>query len=202
MKKLIWLSLVGFNSLAAVHVYAQSLNKISKSDKQMILGVQIGQQYSFDTHIHINPLCGGCYTSGMYLKKYINKKLALETEINYTTNRVSKTIANSYNSLSVPLSVQYYPLSRQTKLQPYIGVGAIYTLASETNNTIQSNNAFTDVSSKTMTTKKQSVNIVVSQGAAYNISPKIQIQESIHFVPKSKNCGSIIGFNLGVGYKL
>lgn len=201
MKKLIWLSVLGIGSFISYHGQAQKLANVPKQTKPMILGAEIGQQYSFDSHINLGGIhCGHCYTSGMYLKKYINEKLALETSIDYTTNRLSKAAKFKYRQVQVPVTIQYYLLSPKLKLQPYLGLGAVYANESMTT---YSTTAFTDGAKINSTNKKQAyASVAVTQGMVYRVSPKIEIKESIHFIPKSKNCQNNISLDLGVGYKL
>ena len=44
------------------------------------------------------------------------------------------------------------------------------------------------------------ITIVFTQGVTFEVNTKIEVSQSFHFIPENNN--TVIGINLGVGYKI
>lgn len=94
--------------------------------------------------------------------------------------------------MSVPLTIQYQLLDHQSRLHPYFGAGVQYNLT-----TRNSGDATLDPA---LVTRLKYLNIIFTQGLIYDITPDLQITQSIHVVPQ--NGMKPIGVNLGIGYRI
>jgi len=192
MRKLAILS-IAF-SAAIFKAQAQDSVYIHK-DMGVSLGLTQGIAFHSQSYLFNKSkisLCCQTYTQGMYLRRYINNNIALETSIVYGAieNKMGKTTL-----LSLPLTAQYF-FNHKKKLRPYIGAGIIYNQQKTTAAIVYGTDR-----PGTMQ-KTRNTNLQLSQGITYNISTKIEINESIHIVPKTLNNCSEIGMEIGIGFKI
>ena len=143
-------------------------------------------------------------TRGFVLAKPLNNYFRIETGVNYNTVQTSSTGIGYKNpitpySVTVPVTIQYYFLPEKRRLKPFFGAGFQYQY-----NLSGANNpsSFPDIRNYTTPIQPGTkyVNILFTQGVTFEINTKIQISESIHFVPGSSD--RMIGIDLGLGYKL
>jgi hypothetical protein len=100
---------------------------------------------------------------------------------------------NDNNTITVPISLQYHVRNEKCRLRPYFGSGLQYT------NHLTNSNDATDTQNSTHG-KLRYINFIFTQGLIYDITPDIQISQSIHILPE--NGMKPIGINFGVGYRI
>ena len=97
------------------------------------------------------------------------------------------------NHIAIPLTVQYYFLPKESKLQPYIGMGAM--LNPNTKNTMTLTD---DAGNYTSYPGTQYISILFTQGVTFEVNPHIHLTQSLHLF----NVGgrAAIGLNFGIGF--
>ena len=104
---------------------------------------------------------------------------------------------NNYNqSLSFPLSLQYYVLPQRCKVQPYFGVGTIFCSRFKNHEPFLNENGMANIS----TPGTKYISILFTQGITFEINTKINLTESLHFY--NVDGVNTVGINLGVGFKI
>ncbi len=100
------------------------------------------------------------------------------------------------SSISVPLTIQYHFANDRCRLHPYFGAGVQYT---RTGNCAAASGDYL-LYNTTSSTSSQYLNVILTQGLIFDVTPDLQITQSIHVVPHSGI--KPIGLNVGVGYRL
>jgi len=99
--------------------------------------------------------------------------------------------------MSIPLTIQYQLLSERSRLRPYFGAGVQYN----NNNNSLSKITDRDASNNPLLSNDvKYLNIIFTQGLIYDVTPDLQITQSIHILPE--NGIKPIGINLGIGYRI
>lgn len=150
------------------------------------------------------------FTNSVSARKNIDDRWSLEFELNVSIikkepsgNVVSITnegVCKEYN-VSVPVTVQYNFLPKDSKVKPYIGAGVQYNVYQEKYSEYDFYEGF---AKKVTSIKTYSpyASFVITQGVTYDISPRIQIKESIHFLPQiNTHSNSAVGVSFGIGFK-
>lgn len=177
--------------------------------KDWVIGYSAGEQMLLGSP---GPASGKyAFTNTISGKTNIDDRWALDLEINVSVvkkepvgNTVSITnegMCKEYN-VSVPVTIEYNFLPKQNKLRPYVGAGVQYSVYQESYNEYD----FYEGVAKRVTSIKANTpyaSFVITQGVTYDISPKIQIKESLHFLPQtgSQTNNSALGLSLGIGFK-
>lgn len=99
--------------------------------------------------------------------------------------------------MTLPVTMQYFPLRAKHKVQPYIGAGVQYD-PSASSITAQSNNNDYPATGANLTGTKY-ISIIFTQGVTYKVSTDIQLIQSFHFIPGNERQ---IGIDLGIGYTI
>ncbi|MBA3827976.1 MAG: outer membrane beta-barrel protein [Taibaiella sp.] len=192
-------------TLAALANTAQAQDScVSHSKKDWVVGYQIGGQLLTSKQM---PQGRYAFTTGVYGKKYFGQNLSVEFDFIAATSKsyyngvtiTSKGTGNIYN-ISVPVTIQYN-FRATKKLRPSIGAGVAYNVYQEK----YSEYNFTDGAARNITTIHTSTpfaSFVITQGITYDISPRIQIKQSLHFMPATVNSHSLLGATVGIGFKL
>lgn len=94
--------------------------------------------------------------------------------------------------MSVPLTIQYQLLDHQSRLHPYFGAGIQYNATT--------GNTGDNYMDPALVTRLKYLNIIFTQGLIYDITPNLQITQSIHVTPQ--NGMKPVGVNIGIGYRL
>lgn len=97
--------------------------------------------------------------------------------------------------ISVPATLQYYLLPTKKKLNTYIGAGVEYNYFKQTS----ASTVAKDAPAKPLQ-NISILNLSIVQGIIYEVNTKIQVRESIHFIPNEQPGCQDIGFNVGIGY--
>ena len=198
---ILWLS-----SIASFTVLAQTNIKKAekKTDKRVVLGIQTGKEILLSTpSIHGQTKIHSATTKSIVLKKSLNERFKIETGINYATNTgmdcfCGKRTANLKSSkISLPISLQYYFLPEKYRLHPYCGAGVQGCLSGDNNQLSINNTESTDYNKRQSDTKN--ITILFTQGFTFEVNTKIQVNQSLHFIPG--NTTKVIGIDFGVGYK-
>lgn len=206
MKKLFLLAVFGIAGFSSYKSMGQD-SLYNRNKRELTVGFTVGGRYMFNSPLFnksLNFKNKSCchYTEGMFLKKYITEHMAIETGLNYMTaeapvnynpERVVRT-GKEY-TVSIPATAQYYIRPSKARLNTYVGAGVNY------NYTTQTNTVRTETGNKNQKNVTTNVNIAVVQGVIYQVNTKIQVRESIHFIPSNQNNCQEVGFNIGVGYK-
>ncbi len=99
--------------------------------------------------------------------------------------------------MTLPVTMQYFPLRQKNKVQPYIGAGVQYDPGASSITTQSNNNDYTAKSTNLTGTKY--ISIIFTQGVTYKVSTDIQVIQSFHFIPGNNRQ---IGIDLGIGYTI
>lgn len=114
----------------------------------------------------------------------------------YSTSKCTKFDMLSNYRMSVPLTVQYQLLGPQYKIHPYFGAGVEYNLQPGSIGT----STLTSSANADAVNRLRNMNIIFTQGLIYDITPDLQITQSIHVLPQ--NGTRQVGVNVGIGYRL
>ena len=126
----------------------------------------------------------------------------VETGLSYrhiisgTQNNITQAVpfGRQQKSLTVPVTIQYFMRPDNCRLQPYFGVGAIFSPEKQSNIIELQNDSYLSH------TGTKYVSIMFTQGVTFQVNTKIQLNESMHFLQiDGKNT---MGMNLGIGFKL
>jgi len=187
-------------------LYGQSqICKKPRTKHSITVGFQSGKSLLFENSKPAKKFNGHSFSSNMVnLNLTINKHLKADGGICYNTTPTRPYITNElgvrpsslkYTNVSVPITLQYYPLSHHCRLQPYCGVGFQYN-----NNPFNVTPSTGDNSSNDIQSGTKYISVIFAQGMTFEINTKIQITQSFHFIPESAD--KTIGFGLGIGYTI
>lgn len=189
-------------ALCLIHAPAVFGQTWHKPRKYLTIGFTTGASVSRNKLLKPIP-CSNCYTNGLYLRRYINRNLAIESGIQFSTDHFSTPVvrvSSEYYHLrtqplttNIPLALKYY-FSPAKKLRPFVGAGCYYSFG-KTINTTNTDNIH-------QTTGAAFVPFYIMQGMSYKLGTRIEINETIHFTPVDENHCKQIGFNIGFGYQL
>lgn len=99
--------------------------------------------------------------------------------------------------ISIPLNIQYQLLSERSRLRPYFGAGVQYNINNNSLSKITERDA---INNPLLSNEVKYLNIIFTQGLIYDVTPDLQITQSIHILPE--NGIKPIGINLGIGYRI
>lgn len=175
-----------------------------KPKKLLTIGFTTGVNTSKTNYFKSIP-CSTCYTNGLYLRRYINRHLSMESGIQFSadhfTTPVVRVTPGYYISrtqpiaTNIPFAIRYYMGHADKKLVPSIGAGCYYSFGYRGINK-------TDGLQQTPSSNPAFVPFYMMQGLSYKISTKIELNETIHFTPKDENHCTQLGLDLGIGYHL
>lgn len=188
-------------TVASLTVFAQSkIPGAGKKEKtKATFGIQAGKELLLGQNAaatnHAKHRCINS-KSITYIQP-ITKNLKIETGVNLGILPKTKG-TERLNKISVPLTVQYYLRPEKCKLRPYCGAGIQgKTYSGEE----PASSIKTDVqcqhNSHSADTKY--ITLLFTQGVTFEVNTKVQVSQSLHFIPGSNN--KEIGINFGVGYK-
>ncbi|MCF8448406.1 MAG: porin family protein [Taibaiella sp.] len=121
---------------------------------------------------------------------------AIDRILNNGVKQYTEFSLSDNNTISVPISLQYHVRNDKSRLRPYFGSGLQYT----NHNTNITNGKDTQNNSQQTSGKLRYINFIFTQGLIYDITPDIQISQSIHILPE--NGIKPIGINFGIGYRI
>lgn len=98
--------------------------------------------------------------------------------------------------LSVPLTIQYQLLDQKYRLHPYFGMGVQYNYQPGSIAT----NSKDVIVDPTIANRLRYLNIIFTEGLIYDVTPDLQITQSIHVIPQ--NGTRQVGLNVGIGYRI
>jgi hypothetical protein len=148
--------------------------------------------------------CGACYTNGLFLRRYINRHLSIESGVQFSTNYyatpIIKITSNYYQSrtqpitTNIPLAIKYYLGPASKKFNSFIATGCYYSISNKNNppkdhaTAISMHDSF--------------IPFTFMHGVSYKLSNKVEINETIHFTPNDeRNCNQI-GMDISLGIRL
>lgn len=193
-------------TMPSLYVYGQVKSLKSKKNKPEI-GFQSsgGVLYNTGKQSKINF----SVNNSLVFKKPLSPHIKAEALINFNIIKNQCCIDKIFGAytadnisaakLSLPVTIQYYPLKKQNKLQPYIGAGVQYDInmpAKHQPNYVakQDNNEYPPTDNGT-----KYISIIFTQGVTYKINTKIQLRQSFHFIP---GADKTLGLDIGVGYTI
>jgi len=190
-------------TIASLTVYAQNQIKkaVKKTNHKPTFGIQAGKEVTFTTP----SLLSTRHTKAQYnnskslvLRQPLNQHFKVEAGLNIgLTNKASGP--DKLNKITLPVNLQYHFLPDKYRIHPYCGAGVQCKLFS--NETILSSSINTegqqDHYNKLSDTKY--ITILFTQGVTFEVNTKIQVSQSLHFIPG--NTSKVIGIDFGVGYK-
>ena len=104
-------------------------------------------------------------------------------------------LVNRNSSISLPITIQYYVRPDKRRLQPFFGFGAMTNVFDQKQQfSLGDGNSYPSLSGT------KYISILFTQGITFAISTKIDITESIHFMPQQD--GNCVGLSVGVGFRL
>ena len=201
---------------ASVCGYAQGkIKKETKIEKQAItVGFQTGRELLFNTtpllHSKQSKVHYGISKS-LVLRKPLNSHFKLEAGLSYTS---IQTTPNPFsftgkqnnnlkaNSFALPVTIQYYLLPEKCRIRPFCGAGLQCNLSDHKSNPPITTSGM-DVIPQYNTPPQSDTKYITSlftQGVTFEVNTKIEVSQSFHFIPENNN--TVIGINLGVGYKI
>jgi len=141
----------------------------------------------------------------LFLNKTIGKHVKLETgfqcfkqpsHIFIPATKDNYTLTGM--DYSIPLSMDFYLLPQKSKLNTYCGIGLQYNHLCKQNACYQGDQE--QPTSPYPLPGTHLVSILFTQGVTYEVNTRIQVKQSIHFIPQAGN--KTIGLDLGIGFKL
>ncbi len=141
-------------------------------------------------------------THRILFRMKLTTRLKLETGLSFRDiNKILSNNGKQNKALSlttplinsIPLTIQYQLQNDRKRLRPYIGTGIQFY-----NNTSGSEDIAN--ADTRMSNGLKYINIIFTQGLIYDITPDLQITQSIHIIPD--NGIRPIGINIGVGYRI
>jgi outer membrane protein W len=211
MKNFLLYCLVITTIISCYTVQAQD-SCTAHTQRDWVIGYETGAQFLMRNNTPVKQPAGTyIFTNSVYGTKSITKHLALEFELKYGStkvqeksgdiNIVNRGFGKIYN-LTVPVTIQYSFGKKTNKVKPFVGTGAVYNVYQEKYSEFN----FADGAAKdiiTTHTRTPFVCFTVTQGVTYDITPRVQVKESIHFIPRNAhNNVSLLGIDVGVGIKL
>ena len=146
-------------------------------------------------------------TNSLTVKAQLTKHLKAEAGLTLTSLQNHSSSANIQDnrlnfskkqSLSLPLSLQYYPLPHRYKVQPFCGIG-LQCNCHPFNPNITLGNEGTTANENVQSGTKY-ISIMFVQGVTYEINTRIQVTQSFHFLPETN--GKTMGIGFGIGYTI
>ena len=139
------------------------------------------------------------------LRMKLTSRFRMETGLSFTDidrilNNNGKVACFNLNEpckMSIPLNIQYQLLSERSRLRPYFGAGVQYNIGNSSTSTTTERDA---INNPFLSNEVKYLNIIFTQGLIYDVTPDLQITQSIHILPE--NGIKPIGINLGIGYRI
>jgi len=197
-------TIIGSGSIAYSQGYDRS--KLTKIDHRYTIGFE-RQVYTLYNNnkvgISNKTKMAEEYTNRILFRMKLTTRLRLETGLsfrdinNILSNNAKQPQTISLNSPlinSIPLTIQYQLQNDRKRLRPYIGTGVQFYNGNNAPNTEIVNDE------RGISNGLKYINIIFTQGLIYDITPDLQISQSIHIIPD--NGIRPIGINIGVGYRI
>lgn len=139
------------------------------------------------------------------LRMKLTSRFRMETGLSFkdidrilnNNGKVACVNINEPCKMSIPLNIQYQLLSERSRLRPYFGAGVQYNITNNSASKISERDA---INNPFLSNEVKYLNIIFTQGLIYDVTPDLQITQSIHILPE--NGIKPIGINLGIGYRL
>jgi outer membrane protein W len=189
-------------SSGSLVLFAKNKVKQLQNKGRITVGFQTGKSFSLLNTVNHKPRYSSVNSASV--KAPISAHVKAEVSLSYNTlqnqlftNKISlNNTTLRTQSVSFPLTVQYYPLKHKCKMQPYCGVGVQYSPSPF--KTISSPGSADAQYSGGPQSGTNYISIFFAQGVTYEVNTRIQLTQSFHFIPESPN--KSIGFGIGLGY--
>lgn len=211
LNKIVVLTLVlCYLALASVCVYGQKISSKPSSKNKVTVGFQSGRELLFNSSPLIHSKQSKVHyaiSNTLVLRKPVTQHLKLDAGIKYEIPTPGTAFdkklfgQKKYSSLSMPLSVEYYFLSENARVRPFIGTGVEYDLPQNATNIspFLSDRKSEEIPFQPLQGTRY-INILFTQGVTFEINTRIEVSQSFHFIPG--NSSKIIGVDIGIGYRL
>lgn len=192
---------VGLISTPGFYAYGQVKNK-SRIDK-ISIGLRAGSNNIIAAPGSKSQI-GISNSKSIVVNKPLSAHLKVEATINYNMlmngcciDKIfgRKLTNDNQATITLPVTTQYFPLKRQSRVQPYLGAGFQYSM--ETRSKISARTS--DIMDNQSADGNKYISLIFMQGVTYKVNTKIEVYETTIF---NANSTTNIGLNIGVGYKL
>lgn len=200
--------LLSASILAGKSAIAQGYDrsKLTKIDHKFTIGFerQIYTLYNNNTAVSQKTIQAAERTNRILFRMKLTTRLRIETGLSFRDiNKMLSNNGKQHKALclssplinSIPLTIQYQLQNDRKRLRPYLGTGIQYF---NTANNADSREVMANDGK--ISNGLKFVNIIFTQGLIYDITPNLQISQSIHIIPE--NGIRPIGINIGVGYRI
>jgi len=178
-----------------------------KPGNEWELGLQSGAALLIENPYNTQPN-KYAFNQGVYVRKDVNDHVSMKVEVNYASIKstmgskdmfTAKGVGKLYN-LSIPVTVEYN-ISMSKKLKTFVGAGLVINTSQDSYTLYNFKEGYVNTV-KTIKTSSTSGSIIFTQGVTYDISPRIRLSQSVHFIPRGAcNCKQL-GINFGIALKL
>ena len=171
------------------------------------LGIQSGAALLIQASPNAEPN-KYAFSQGVFIRKELTNNIDMKVEVNYASMKnsnsmkgafMAKGIGKIYN-LSIPVTVEY-KVTLAKRLKAYGGAGIVFN-SSQESYTLYNFKEGTVNNVRTIKTNASNASIIFTQEISYDISPRISIKESLHFIPRNACECKQYGINFGIGLKL
>lgn len=198
------------NIMGATAGYSQGYDrsKLTKIDHKYTIGFErqiYNLYYSNKVVVSDKTRMAEERTNRIIFRMKLTTRLRLETGLSFRD--INKILSNNGGRQiktltltsplinSIPLTIQYQLQNERKRLRPYLGTGVqLYTGYNSNDNAGVYNNE------GGISNGLKYINIIFTQGLIYDVTPDLQISQSIHIIPD--NGIRPIGINIGVGYRI
>lgn len=143
----------------------------------------------------------------VFVKKSITNRIEAEVKVSYSAylndccieQILGGKMKGFSSSIEIPVTLQYSLLPARHKVQPFLGVGVQYGIDK---NNVEQNVVIQDASTylvRDRNPEKKYISILFAQGVTFEVSTRIQLTESIHFIPERDQS---LGIDIGIGYRI
>ena len=197
-------------AISPVLVNGKTKSKKSNNKHGYVVGFQFGKeldQRSLWKTADSKQLYAQNTTKSFFIWKNMGRHIELESGLRYTTTPESgyyppqqRTFYQRRSVVSIPVTMDYFMLSDQSKIRPYCGVGfQCNSDQTKTNIAQPFNDGGTQLTNNDQPGTRL-ISIIFTQGVTYEVNTRIQFTQSFHFLPQ--NNGPKFGLDIGIGFKI
>lgn len=192
-------------TLASLCVHAKNKKHHPQPQQKIVIGYKMGEEITGTRSpigFHRQPVKEYTTTKSVYVRKSLNDHLRLESGLSYSTGNqapiINKNRFATPDRIALPLSIQYSFRPGRCRLKPFCGAGVQYDF-----NTASKTVAYPNPDIYNHTGQpggSQYISILFVQGMTFEVSTKIQVTQSFHFIPNYEE--RIFGIDLGIEFSI
>ncbi len=195
---------MAYLAIGSACVYGQGLLFDNHYKKRFTIGFQTSREYIFTSFSPRTVKIKSAVASTLMVERALSKHFKASGGIKYSVVQNTASIrglqtkgVNAYR-LAAPMSLQYYFLPENSRFNFYTGAGAQFNfLLDNDDNTEFSSALHADPVNATGT---RYISVLFKQGMTFQINTKIQLNQSLHFIPG--NAEKTLGLDFGVDYRI